>query len=278
MRSSTAAASVSAFIWKTETMRDAAGLTNWKLSATMSLANRGGVGKLARMPIAPDILEKAVAKKELLPAAAQNIHRLLEGASSDVSVDAIGELAASGAWDELNDRFYKTLAFGTGGLRGRTIGKIVTRAEQGSAPNAHPPEFPCVGTNAMNYYNVARATRGLVAYLQEWFVREKLAGKPKIVIAHDTRYFSKEFTALAAQIAAENGADACIFDAPRSTPELSFAVRHLRANAGIVITASHNPPHDNGYKVYFDDGAQVVEPHASGIIAQVNKGTDATAG
>ncbi|MGZ5020482.1 MAG: phospho-sugar mutase, partial [Chthoniobacterales bacterium] len=166
--------------------------------------------------------------------------------------------------------FYKTLAFGTGGLRGRTIGKIVTRAERGNSPNETPPEFPCVGTNAMNFYNIARATRGLVGYLHDWFAKQQLPGKPKIVIAYDTRFFSRDFCALAAKVAAENGADACVFAGPRSTPELSFAVRYLRASAGIVITASHNPPHDNGYKVYFDDGAQVIEPHASGIIAKVN--------
>jgi phosphoglucomutase len=125
----------------------------------------------------------------------------------------------------------------------------------------------------MNFYNIARATRGLVAYLRDWFASERLSGKPKLVIAHDTRHFSRAFTALAAEVAAENGCDAFIFDGPRSTPELSFAVRYLEASAGIVITASHNPPHDNGYKVYFNDGAQVVEPHASGIIAKVNGGT-----
>ena len=90
------------------------------------------------------------------------------------------------------------------------------------------------------------------------------------MIAHDPRFFSKEFAELAAKVAAENGCDAFVFDGPRSVPELSFAVRYLRANAGIVITASHNPPHDNGYKVYFGDGAQVIDPHASGIIAKVN--------
>ena len=99
---------------------------------------------------------------------------------------------------------------------------------------------------------------------------EGISTKPKIVIAHDPRFFSKEFAELAAKLAAENGCDAFVFDGPRSVPELSFAVRHLHASAGIVITASHNPPHDNGYKVYFDDGAQVIEPHASGIIAKVN--------
>ena len=90
------------------------------------------------------------------------------------------------------------------------------------------------------------------------------------MIAHDPRFFSREFADLAGKVASENGCDAFVFDGPRSVPELSFAVRYLRANAGVVITASHNPPHDNGYKVYFSDGAQVIEPYASGIIAKVN--------
>src|SRR5437868_9364769 len=128
----------------------------------------------------------------------------------------------------------------------------------------------------MNFANVNRATQGLVAYAKEWSAKSKIEDKPKIVIAHDTRFFSNEFTELAAKVAAENGCDAYIFDGPRSTPELSFAVRYLNATAGIVITASHNPPHDNGYKVYFNDGAQVVEPHASGIIARVNAITGET--
>jgi phosphoglucomutase len=206
----------------------------------------------------------------LLGSAAENISILLRGAPSPFYEQTVAELAAAEEWAELNDRFYKTLAFGTGGLRGRTIGKIVTRAERGGAGANERPQFPCVGTNAMNFFNVSRATQGLVAYLHEWRAQEKIEGKPKIVIAHDSRHFSKEFAELAAKTAAENGCDACVFDGPRSTPELSFAVRHLRASAGIVITASHNPPHDNGYKVYFDDGAQVVEPHASGIIEKVN--------
>ncbi len=212
----------------------------------------------------------AVADKQLLDSAARNIAALLSETTSQLYAQVVTELADAGQWSELNDRFYKTLAFGTGGLRGRTIGKIVTKAERGSAPNETPPEFPCVGTNAMNFYNIARATRGLVGYLHDWFAKQQLSGNPKIVIAYDTRFFSKEFAGLTAKTAAENGCDACVFSGPRSTPELSFAVRYLNANAGIVITASHNPPHDNGYKVYFDDGAQVIEPHASGIIAKVN--------
>src|SRR3989475_12484546 len=122
----------------------------------------------------------------------------------------------------------------------------------------------------MNFFNINRATRGLVAYLHDCNRGQESLAKPKIVIAHDPRFFSKEFKELAAKVAAENGCDAFVFDSPRSVPELSFAVRHLHASAGAVITASHNPPHDNGFKVYFSDGAQVIEPHASGIIAKVN--------
>jgi phosphoglucomutase len=206
----------------------------------------------------------------LLPTAAQNIENTLARASSPLVSETISELAEQGAWEELNDRFFKTLAFGTGGLRGRTIGKIVSKAERGTPQALGRPEFPCVGTNAMNTYNVSRATQGLIQYVKEWFAANSLPGKPKIVIAHDTRHFSRDFAELAARVAVDLGCDAALFAEPRSTPQLSFAVRHLNASAGIVITASHNPPHDNGYKVYFDDGAQVVEPHATTIITRVN--------
>ena len=211
-----------------------------------------------------------MASKQLLASAADNIRALLNSDSSEFYSRVISELIAGGHWDELSDRFYKTLEFGTGGLRGRTIGKITTKAERGNAGADERPQFPCVGTNAMNFANVNRATQGLVAYAKEWHAKNKIETRPKIVIAHDSRFFSNEFTKLTAKVAAENGCDAYIFDGPRSTPELSFAVRHLNATAGIVITASHNPPHDNGYKVYFADGAQVIEPHASGIIEKVN--------
>lgn len=215
-------------------------------------------------------IEQAVAHGRLIGSSAKNIRTLLEGAGSDVYFRSVKELVDAAEWQELNDRFYQTLAFGTGGLRGRTIGKIATTAERGNAREGERPEFPCVGTNAMNFFNINRATRGLVAHLQDWNRREGIPTKPKIVIAHDPRFFSKEFAELAAKVAAENGSDAFVFDSPRSVPELSFAVRHLHASAGIVISASHNPPHDNGYKVYFGDGAQVIEPHANGIIAKVN--------
>jgi phosphoglucomutase len=219
-------------------------------------------------------ISHAVAHGELMESAAKNIHALLDGAPSDLYLRAVSELIDAAEWSELNDRFYQTLAFGTGGLRGRTIGKIVTKAERGdtahSAVATERPEFPCVGTNAMNFFNVSRSTQGLVAYLHDWNRRSKISTKPKLVIARDPRFFSKEFAELAAKVASENGCDAFVFEGPRSVPELSFAVRHLKASAGVMITASHNPPYDNGYKVYSSDGAQVIEPHASGIIAKVN--------
>ena len=221
-------------------------------------------------------IDRAVAGGQLMKSAARNIRALLAGAPSDLYLRVVGELVNAGEWYELNDRFYQTLSFGTGGLRGRTIGKIVTRAERGNAREDDRPEFPCVGTNAMNFFNISRATRGLVAYLHDWNAREKISAKPKLVIAHDPRFFSKEFAELAAKVAAESGCDAFIFEGPRSVPELSFAVRYLKASAGVVITASHNPPYDNGYKVYFSDGSQVIEPQASGIIAKVNEITAET--
>ena len=215
-------------------------------------------------------IQQAVRDGVLLESSARNIEQLIARSSSPVFEQSIRELVEKGAWGELNDRFYKTLAFGTGGLRGRTIGKIVTAAEQGTPQELGRPEHPCVGTNAMNFYNISRATQGLVAYAKEWFAKSGCPGRPKVAIAHDTRHFSRAFAELAARVATENGCDAALFEGPRSTPQLSFAVRELDATAGIVVTASHNPPHDNGYKVYFADGAQVVEPHASGIIDKVN--------
>jgi phosphoglucomutase len=230
--------------------------------------------QLAAMPAEMEQLnakiECAVTTAQLMTSSAKNMRAMLAGAASDLYFRSLNELLDAAAWQELDDRFYQTLEFGTGGLRGRTIGKIVTTSERGNASEGERPEFPCVGTNAMNFFNINRATRGLVAYLHDWNRREQISAKPKIVIAHDPRFFSKEFAELAAKVAAENGCDAFVFDGPRSVPELSFAVRDLHASAGIVITASHNPPHDNGYKVYFEDGAQVTDPHAAEIIGKVN--------
>jgi phosphoglucomutase len=217
-----------------------------------------------------EILEHAVHDDRLLATSVANILQLLSSANNPLYAVTIKELAENNDWTELNDRFFKTLAFGTGGLRGRTIGKIVTRAEVGDKVGSVCPEFPCVGTNAMNFYNISRATQGLVRYMKEFLAKNDPEATPRLAIAHDTRFFSRQFGELAAKVAIENGCNVFLFESDRSTPELSFAVRHTNSTAGVVITASHNPLHDNGYKVYFSDGAQVVEPHAGAIIGHVN--------
>ncbi len=214
-----------------------------------------------------DLTAVAVAEGRLLAASKANIELILKEANSSVAAAAIEELAVAGAWNELNDRFFKTLAFGTGGLRGRTIGRVVTQAELGEGGPNGRPEWPCVGTATVNYFNFGRAIRGLIAYLKQYVEGGR---KPRIVLAHDTRHFSRDFAKFCRLVCADLGCDVWLFEGPRSTPELSFAVRDLRADAGVVLTASHNPPHDNGFKVYFDDGAQIVEPHTSAIIAEVN--------
>ena len=211
-------------------------------------------------------LERAAQAGGLLADSGNNIARLLNSPDTVArDKESILELVEQGQWGELNDRFFRKLAFGTGGLRGRTIGKVVTEAEKGTPTGLGRPEFPAVGTNCMNYGNVARATQGLVNYLKKNFAGQA----PSVVFSHDTRHFSREFAELSARIVAGAGGTAYLFAEDRSTPELSFAVRHLGAQAGVEVTASHNPAHDNGYKVYFSDGAQIVEPHASGIIREV---------
>ena len=144
----------------------------------------------------------------------------------------------------LSDAFYRTLEFGTGGMRG-ILG---------------------VGTNRMNKYTVGFATQGLANYLIRCF-KENI----KVAISFDSRNGSTEFANIAANILAANEIQVYLFDSLRPTPELSFAVRHLQCNAGIMITASHNPKEYNGYKVYWNDGGQLVPPHDKNVINEVNK-------
>lgn len=156
-------------------------------------------------------------------------------------------LKLEGNEKEIEDRFYKDLEFGTAGLRG-IIG---------------------AGTNRMNNYTVGRATQGLANYIIKRGVEN-----PSVAIAHDSRRFSREFSLQAAKVLNSNGIKVYLFEDLRPTPELSFAVRHLGTTAGIVVTASHNPPEYNGYKVYWSDGGQLVEPIASDLIQEANSITD----
>ncbi|MEM6601748.1 MAG: phospho-sugar mutase [Verrucomicrobiota bacterium] len=215
-----------------------------------------------------DPLQGAVDAGRLLEPARDNILFLLEETECEAwQSDSVQQLISDGQWTELNDRFYQTLQFGTGGLRGRTIGKVITEAEKGSQGENMPPEHPAVGTNVMNVFNLTRATLGLVNYIQKNFPAEP----PRMVISHDTRYFSRSFAELAAAIVKKRGGTVYLVREERSTPELSFAVRHFGAHAGVMLTASHNPPHDNGFKAYFADGGQLVAPHDVGVIGEVMK-------
>ncbi len=218
-------------------------------------------------------MNQAVQDGKLLPSSRENIELLLSGSTGrtlEVARQSVEELVSGEQWSELNDRFYKTLAFGTGGLRGRTIGSVVTSAEQGQGGPNDRPEFPCTGTTAMNYYNVSRAVRGLISYVKRAMAAEGLTRRPRLVFGHDTRHFSRDFAEFCAKVAVELGCDAWLFDGPRATPQISFAIRDLRADAGVVLTASHNPAHDNGFKAYWNDGGQLVPPHDGGVIADVN--------
>lgn len=160
------------------------------------------------------------------------------------------ELASiSGREAEIKDRFYRELEFGTGGLRG-VMG---------------------AGTNRMNSYTVRRATQGLANYIIKEQAQEK-----GVAIAFDSRRLSAEFADEAARCLAANGIPAYRFETLRPTPELSFALRRLGCIAGIVITASHNPPEYNGYKVYWEDGAQVTAPRDRAIMEEVQALTDWT--
>jgi len=164
----------------------------------------------------------------------------------------VEELIAKEDYKELEDRFYQTLEFGTGGLRGIMGG----------------------GTNRMNTLEINKATQGLANYVLKAFPKEAKEGTLSAVVAYDSRLNSDVFAEATALIFAANGIKAYLFSSLRPTPELSFAIRQLGAKTGVVVTASHNPRMYNGYKAYWDNGAQVIEPHDVGIIEEVNKVTE----
>ncbi|MBP6056064.1 MAG: phospho-sugar mutase [Cytophagaceae bacterium] len=173
-----------------------------------------------------------------------NIDQWLNGPYDAETKTQIQAMIASGEQTALTDSFYKSLEFGTGGMRG----------EMG------------VGCNRMNQYTVGAATQGFANYLNKCLPGQKI----KVAIAHDSRNNSPEFTRIAANIFTANGIEVYLFPALRPTPQLSFTVRELGCQAGLVITASHNPKEYNGYKAYWADGSQVVAPHDKNIVAEVN--------
>lgn len=219
-----------------------------------------------------ELIEAAYGEGSLLESTVGNLKQWL-GADllPDWAGESIAELVRGEEWEELNDRFYQNLAFGTGGMRGRTIGRVTPAAEGGSYSEGGRPDHAAVGNNVLNDFNIIRATIGLFRYVERYLRdQDRRVEVPTFVIAHDVRHFSRHFCELAASTWSRMGGRALIFEGPRATPQLSFAVRYNRATCGAVITASHNPPHDNGFKVYFEDGAQVVAPHAEAIVERVS--------
>jgi phosphoglucomutase len=172
------------------------------------------------------------------------INQWLEGNYDEQTKEAIQSLITSGKEEDLIDCFYKDLEFGTGGLRG----------------------LMGVGTNRMNKYTIGAATQGLANYLFKTYPDQDLS----IAVAHDSRNNSPEFAQIVADVFSANGIKVYFFEALRPTPELSFAVRHFGCQSGIVLTASHNPKEYNGYKAYWNDGAQMIAPHDTNTIDEVN--------
>jgi phosphoglucomutase len=184
-----------------------------------------------------------------MDAAIQNkINAWLNGNFDQATKDEISKLQENNP-DELADAFYRNLEFGTGGLRG----------------------IMGIGTNRINKYTVGMATQGYANYLNQSFAN------PSVAIAHDCRNNSRFFAEITANVMAANGIKVYLFEALRPTPELSFAIRHLGCQGGVVCTASHNPKEYNGYKAYWNDGGQLVPPHDKNVIAEVEKITSVDA-
>jgi phosphoglucomutase len=173
------------------------------------------------------------------------IEQWLSGNYDEATKAEIKDLQDRGEQDALADAFYKNLEFGTGGLRG----------------------IMGAGSNRMNRYTLGMATQGLCNYLKQNFTDQQIS----VAIAHDSRNNSDRFARETAAIFSANDIKVYLFEALRPTPELSFAIRHLGCQSGVVITASHNPKEYNGYKAYWNDGGQVTAPHDKNIIAEVNK-------
>src|SRR4030095_7694004 len=168
----------------------------------------------------------------------------LTGNFDAATKDAIKKMQAENP-NELADAFYRNLEFGTGGLRG----------------------IMGIGTNRINKYTVGMATQGFANYLNQTYP----GGVIRVAIAHDSRNNSRTFAEITANVMAANGIKVFLFESLRPTPELSFAIRHLGCQGGVVCTASHNPKEYNGYKAYWNDGGQLVPPHDKNVIKEVDK-------
>ncbi|WP_051076253.1 phospho-sugar mutase [Verrucomicrobium sp. 3C] len=180
---------------------------------------------------------------------------------SSIERESVIELLSAQQWEETEQRFGTTLFFGTGGIRSRTIGRFSTAAERGDAGPSDPPRFPAVGSGMLNERSVRRISLGLGDYLLSVPAKRPIS----VVIGYDTRLFSALFARICAETLQALGFVALLFPEERPTPELSFAIPRLSANAGVMVTASHNPPWDNGLKIYLCDGSQITAEAAEGV-------------
>lgn len=221
-----------------------------------------------RLKNALEAVQKARHENKLTAASASNIERWLSRPQYAPYRPALLELVESEIFSELNRLFWERIPFGTGGRRG-------PMSEFGSA--------------TINARTIAESAQGLAVYVQRWRVNSNQAqgtprvefanskqprGAPRAVVAFDSRHRSTEFAMCTASVLAANGFEVFFFPQPRSTPELSFAVRHLGCDTGVMISASHNPPSDNGFKAYWSTGGQVLPPHDAGIIECVDAAED----
>jgi phosphoglucomutase len=190
----------------------------------------------------PLFVEIVLKSTIMTQATEQKVATWLAGNYDETTKAAISALQKSHP-EELEESFYKNLEFGTGGLRG----------------------IMGVGTNRINKYTIGMATQGFANYLSKTYPGEKIA----VAIAHDSRNNARFFAETTAQVFAANGFVVYLFEDLRPTPELSFAIRHLNCKAGVVCTASHNPKEYNGYKAYWNDGGQLVPPHDTNVITEV---------
>ncbi len=186
--------------------------------------------------------------QELIKQVTEKAEKWLTSAYDAETREEVKRMLEDSDKSELIESFYKDLEFGTGGLRG----------------------IMGVGSNRMNIYTVGAATQGMANYLNKCFAGK---GQISVVVGHDCRNNSRKFAEISADIFSANGIKVYLFDDLRPTPEVSFAIRYLHCQSGINITASHNPKEYNGYKAYWDDGAQVLAPHDTAIIEEVNKVT-----
>ena len=171
--------------------------------------------------------------EKLLPSTVENMTQWLSGDFlPDWARQSLEELVRNESFEELNDRFYKNLEFGTGGMRGRTIGRVPTEAERGTLSPWGTPQHPAIGSNALNDFNIIRATMGLFNYAKGYLQRHQIYDTPKVVIAHDVRHFSRYFCQLCASTWTRLGGLAMMFEGPRSTPAIEFLGPQPRRHRG----------------------------------------------